>query len=86
MRKMILLAVLMLLPSSAVADDRKARALFKSGAMEYRLARFDKALGLFQEALKLAYRPRIILNIAQCHRQLRQHRKALFYYRLYLTE
>lgn len=81
-----LLAGLVLLPLAARADDSKARQLFKQGAMEYRLANFDNALRHFQEALKLAYRPKIILNIAQCHRQLQHRRKALFYYKLYLTE
>lgn len=68
------------------AKDKRAKELFEQGIMQYRLAKFETALGTFEEALKLAYRLPIILNIAQCHRQLKHHQRALFYYKLYLTE
>jgi hypothetical protein len=43
-------------------------------------------LGEYRAALKLVHRVSLILNIAQCYRQLRQTERALFYYRLYLSD
>jgi tetratricopeptide (TPR) repeat protein len=76
--------------SSSAGEDklslRKAKALFSQGNTEYRLGNFAKALPLFQESLKLANRPNTIFNIAQCYRNLKDAEKALFNYRLYLSE
>lgn len=64
----------------------QARIHFDAGETFYRLGEFRKALSEYQAALKLTRRPSIIFNIAQCYRQLGNHRKALFYYRLYLSD
>lgn len=73
---------------AAQADNTKARAmaLIKSGDTYYRLARFKEALDNYSEALSLHNHPAIVFNIAQCHRQLAEHKKALFYYKLYLSD
>ncbi len=91
--KIFLLLFLFCLPSAALAkpgakDAATARAkeFFKQGAQAYRLANFKEALGFFEEAMKLSPRPSVILNLAQCHRQLDNHKKSLFFYKLYLTE
>jgi tetratricopeptide (TPR) repeat protein len=65
---------------------RQARRLFYKGNKQYRLANFQKALELFKQSLAKAERPNTIFNIAQCHRQLKQPEKALFNYKLYLSE
>jgi len=62
-----------------------ATRLFKEGLVQYRLGKFEQALTRFEAALKLANRPNIILNIAQCHQQLAHKKQALFFYKLYLT-
>jgi len=64
----------------------QARIHFDAGETFYRLGQFREALAEYQAALKLTRRPSIIFNIAQCYRQLERHRKALFYYRLYLSD
>ncbi len=64
----------------------RAKAYFKKGTQAYRLANFKEALGHFEEAMKLSPRPSVILNLGQCHRQLDNHKKALFFYKLYFTE
>jgi len=94
MKPTVFLAALLLLfvSSPSMADPGKdddtarAKAFFKKGTQAYRLANFDEALGHFTEAMKLSPRPSVILNMAQCHRQLDNHKKSLFFYKLYLTE
>jgi tetratricopeptide (TPR) repeat protein len=81
--------VAVLVPAAASAQEApeaRAKALYLQGGTEYKLGQFDKALVHFEAALKLVTRPNIILNIAQCHRQLKHPKKAIFYYRYYLTE
>ena len=65
---------------------QKAKRLFEKGETQYRLGDFREALNSYQSALKQARRSSIIFNIAQCHRQLKRWKKALFYYNLYLAD
>ncbi len=64
----------------------KAKKRFEQGKNLYYQGHFAKAATEFQAALNLEKRTSTIINLAQCYRQLNQPRKALFYYRLYLTE
>jgi len=68
---------------SAVQIQRKH---FQRGQTAYRLTQFAKALAEYEAALKAKHHPVILFNIAQCHRQLKQYNKALFFYKLYLSE
>ncbi len=76
-------------PAAATAPPpekvAQARALFLKGQTAYRLGQFQEALAQFEASLKLAARASVVLNIAQCHRQLGQAREALFFYKLYLS-
>lgn len=63
-----------------------ARAHFARGETFYQLGQFEKALAEFEAAIKLVKRPSIVLNMAQCLRNLKRHDKALFFYKLYLSE
>ncbi len=81
--------LLTLLAAPARADDdavQKGKAHFNKGQELYRLGQFTDALTEYQEALKLVQRPSIILNMAQCYRNLDRPRKAVFFYKLYLSE
>ena len=76
-------------PAAGGPDDPKlsqAKGLFRRGEIAYRLRQFQRALKHFEQALALVNRPSVILNVAQCHRQLGQPKAALFYYKLYRTE
>ncbi len=91
MRSILLGALLAMLCSSTAraddaADKAKARALFKQAETAYRLGKFKDALAGYEAALKAAHSPTIIFNIAQCHRQLGDARKALFSYKLFLSD
>ena len=72
--------------SQSEGSLQKAKQLFEKGETEYRLGDFHQALTSYQSALKQARRSSIIFNIAQCHRQLKRWKKALFYYNLYLSD
>jgi len=76
-----------LLPSTALAqpdDLARSRELFRSGAAQYRTGKYTAALKQFEQALALARRPSILLNIAQCHRKLGNGPQALSHFKQYL--
>lgn len=84
-----LMLVLLAFAAPARADDQalqEARQLFGKGQQLYRQGHFARALEQFQQAANHARRPSITLNMAQCHRNLEHHKKAIFLYRLYLSE
>jgi hypothetical protein len=68
------------------ASVRRAKQLFRQADSAYQLGAYNQALEKFEAALKLARRPSILLNIAQCHRQLGNANKALHFYQQYLSE
>jgi tetratricopeptide (TPR) repeat protein len=84
----VTVALSLALSPTAASGERPAsvKALLKQGAKDYRLSNFREALTAFKKALALENKPSTILNVAQCHRQLGERERALFYYRLYLTE
>jgi len=68
------------------AKVERARSLFRDGQVFYRAGKFGDALKKFQGALAVVPRATILLNIAQCYRQLKNPSKAVFYYNYYLTK
>jgi len=85
---LLLLLLLPLARSDARADSRveQAKKLFEAAEVHYRLGEFRQAVESYRAAMRLAPRPNILFNIAQCLRQLEDSAKALFYYRLYLSD
>ena len=84
----LFLSLSLLVSVPAWGNDRltQAKTRFSRGETHYRLGNFSQALKEYQAALRLTHRPSIIFNIAQCHRQLNNNPKALFYYKLYLSD
>ena len=73
-------------PALAVpADEQKARAKFKEGVTAFDVGRFDDALKLYSEAYELKPLPGLLFNIAQCHRQLGNAERAIFFYERFLS-
>jgi tetratricopeptide (TPR) repeat protein len=64
--------------------ETRARQYFAEGTVAYDLGEFQKALQAYSEAYRLAPRPALLFNVAQCHRQLGQYERAAFFYRRYL--
>jgi tetratricopeptide (TPR) repeat protein len=66
------------------AAATRARELFKQAEVHFSVGEFERALDLYKQAYKLMPLPGFLFNIGQCHRNLGQHDKALFFYRQYL--
>ena len=83
---------MLLFAGSAVAQTKnkeKARAHYELAEKSYQKAEFRKALDDYLKVLDYIERdsiPEMYFNIAQCHRQLGEVEKALFYYRLFLSK
>jgi len=65
---------------------RQAKESFRRAETSYRLGRFAEALAGYETTLKLRRHPNIIFNIAQCHRQLKNAARAVFFYKLFLDD
>ena len=68
------------------SDGRLAKKHFERGEVFYRQGEFRKALKEYKTALNYKRHTALIFNIAQCHRLLGEHKKAIFFYKLFLSE
>ena len=66
------------------ADKKFAQEAFKQGQIQYNLGRFEKALEHFSKAYETMPHGAFLFNIGQCHRQLNDHQKAVFFFEGYL--
>jgi len=84
----LVLAAVIGQPTAAAPGGNKqlAKQLFEKGEQHYQQGEFAKALAFYKRAHTTYRHPAFIFNIAQCHRQLKQWTKALFFYRLFLSE
>lgn len=76
------------LATSARADDRieQAKQQVKTADIDYRLGRFTEALDGYTRAYEIYPVPALLFNIAQCHRNLKDYAKAIFFYEGYLRD
>jgi len=89
--RLFFVLMLLLASTAALADHPssskvKARASFIQGQTLYRQGSFAQALAAFAEAARHIKHPSITINMAQCHRNLGNASKAIFFYRLYLSQ
>ena len=75
----ILLLLLLASPVARAGDLPRAKAHFARAETLYRLGKFTQALSQYQASYRHAELPRLLFNMAQCHRHLGQPQKALFY-------
>jgi hypothetical protein len=73
------------LPATAEADTKAARAHFQRAEAAYNLGKFHEALAGYEAAYQAKPLPGLLFNIAQCHRNLGNQERALFFYRRYLA-
>jgi len=73
-------------PSQTDVLRQKARSIFVSGQIHYKLGRFDKALIAYTQAYQLLPLAGFLFNIGQCHRFLGHYKQAIYFYRGYLRE
>jgi hypothetical protein len=84
---LLLLSSLALTGSSAQAggvDEKAARAHFQKAERAFSLGRFAEALASYEAAYETKPLPGFLFNIAQCHRNLEEHEKAIFFFERYL--
>lgn len=73
---------------SARADDRKAQARHQVEAadIDYKLGRFAAARDEYTRAYELYPVPPLLFNIGQCHKNLEDYAKAIFFFEGYLRD
>jgi tetratricopeptide (TPR) repeat protein len=62
----------------------EAKALFGEAQGLYDLGRFDEALEVYSRAYEVKPLPAFLFNIAQCHRNLENWERAVFFFRRFL--
>jgi tetratricopeptide (TPR) repeat protein len=88
------LACLLVLCTAAVAAaaeptpdaKQKAKALVGRGELEFKLGHFGTALSSFTEAYAIFPSPALLFNLGQCHRNLKNDERAIFFFEGYLRE
>jgi tetratricopeptide (TPR) repeat protein len=87
-RSIAVAALLSLGPAAAAASDgeAEARVHFQKGMAAFELGKFQESLAEYERAYELAPLPGFLFNIGQCHRNLGNHAKAIFSFRLYLRK
>jgi tetratricopeptide (TPR) repeat protein len=64
----------------------QARAKVKKAQLDYKLARFEDALQDYSQAYELYPAPALLFNLGQCHRNLKNYERAIFFFEGYLRE
>ena len=70
-------------PANARAQ---ARAQVKKAQLDYKLARFEQALEEYSHAYEIFPAPALLFNLGQCHRNLGNYERAIFFFEGYLRE
>ena len=73
-------------PAFASDGEAEARVHFQKGMAAFELGKFQEALAEYERAYELAPLAGFLFNIGQCHRNLGNHAKAIFSFRLYLRK
>lgn len=82
----LLLATLLATPVQAgELNKEQLNALIKKANLSYRQGDFSLALRDYKAVYQQKQHPLVIFNMAQCHRQLGNPKKALFFYKLHIT-
>jgi tetratricopeptide (TPR) repeat protein len=83
------LCVASVVPAAALAQGNRieqAKQQVSAADIDYRLARFTEALAEYTRAYELYPVPALLFNIAQCHRNLKDYGKAIFFFEGYLRD
>jgi tetratricopeptide (TPR) repeat protein len=74
-------------PPNGRAEARaQAKAQVKKAQLDYKLARFEQALADYTYAYELYPAPALLFNLGQCHRNLKNYERAIFFFEGYLRE
>jgi tetratricopeptide (TPR) repeat protein len=67
------------------AQKATAKRLYERAIIHYRSGDLDKAVVEFKDSFEAYPRPETLFNLAQTHRLLENHDKAIFFYKQYLS-
>lgn len=73
-------------PRAQAKAQVQAKAEAKRAQLDYKLARFDEALQGYSHAYELFPTPAFLFNLGQCHRNLKNYERAVFFFEGYLRE
>jgi len=85
----LLVAALMLAlspPARADSKREQAKAAVEQAERQYKLGRFEAALEDYTRAYELVAAPALLFNLGQCHKQLKNHERAIFFFEGYLRD
>ncbi|HET6147914.1 MAG TPA: hypothetical protein VFH68_10310 [Polyangia bacterium] len=80
------LLLVMSAPAGAASKRDQAKAAVEQAERQYKLARFDLALEDYARAYELFPAPALLFNLGQCHKQLKNHDRAIFFFEGYLRD
>jgi tetratricopeptide (TPR) repeat protein len=88
MRDRLVIAAVVLSVTSAHADVRidEAKQQVAAADIDYRLGRFGDALAKYTRAYELYPVAGLLFNIGQCHKNLKDYDKAIFFFEGYLRD
>jgi tetratricopeptide (TPR) repeat protein len=64
----------------------QAKVEFDKGQVQYRVGHFQEALEAYTRAYELFPAPALLFNIGQCHKNLQNHERAIFFFEGYLHD
>ena len=70
----------------AATPKEQARVEFEKAQIQYKLGHFDQALEGYGRAYELFHAPAFLFNIGQCHKNLKNYERAIFFFEGYLRE
>jgi tetratricopeptide (TPR) repeat protein len=85
-------ALVLLAPMSALAGSTcpadsaaKARIFYEEGAKRYRLGDLAAAVEQFKQAYLICPSPKLLYNLGQAYRQLKDNEKAIYFYKQFMS-
>ncbi len=73
-------------PAAAETPLEQAKALTKSGGIEFKVGHFEAALEAYSKAYQLVPTPALLFDIGQCHKMLGNYERAIFFFQGYLRD
>jgi tetratricopeptide (TPR) repeat protein len=87
MMRALVIAMLLVGTTRVEADNKdQAKIHVKAADTDFKLGRFQEALDSYSKAYELYAAPAFLFNIAQCHRNLKNWERAIFFFEGYLRE
>jgi len=80
------LLLVMSAPAGAATKRDQAKAVVAQAERQYKLGRFDLALDDYARAYELFPAPALLFNLGQCHKQLKNYERAIFFFEGYLRD